>query len=247
MGPRRRWQAARHEVQATPIRAVDVSRPGSTREVSGGRDPSAKPPPWKEEVELDEDQLRQALERYGLISPLLAVRHRGERQRLLGELPEIFGASVPSRATLYRYMQRYREENLEGLLPRRRSDAAKCRAIPEEVQAQIVDLAQRYVWLSTPVLIDVLQAEHEGLRLAPATVNRLLRAQGVHSLREEQRRYTYGGGGQAAILARTVPVPLAPAHRPGDWRPQVLVGPLASCSSGARPRRSRPKARRDSR
>ena len=138
---------------------------------------------------MDEEQLRRALERYGLISPLLGARHRGERQRLLTELPGIFGASVPSRATLYRYMKRYREENLDGLMPKRRSDTATCRAISAEVQAQIVDLAQRYVWLSTPVLIDVLAAEHAGLKLAPATVNRLLRAQGVHSLRAEQRRY----------------------------------------------------------
>ena len=140
-------------------------------------------------MRLDEEQLKKALERYGVISPLLSARHRGERAHRLEELPEIFGASVPSRATLYRYLKRYREENLEGLVPKRRSDAARCRAIPEEVQAQIVDLAQHYVWISTPVLIQVVRREREDLRLAPATVNRLLRAQGAHSLREEQRRY----------------------------------------------------------
>ena len=195
---------------------------------------------------MDEDQLRQALERYGLISPLLAVRHRGERQRLLGELPEIFGASVPSRATLYRYMQRYREENLEGLLPRRRSDAAKCRAIPEEVQAQIVDLAQRYVWLSTPVLIDVLQAEHEGLRLAPATVNRLLRAQGVHSLREEQRRYRNFRveGPQEVWMADAAQGPTLPRtaeHEPVQTSLLIIEDAFSRVITGARyyPRQNR--------
>ena len=169
-------------------RLVDGWRGEFTSEVSGMQRRSANPSPIGG-VGLDEEERHKALQRYGFISPLLAAVHRGERSRRLGELAEMFGDQVPSRATLYRYLQRYHADNLEGLVPRRRADAGVCRAIPRELQEQIVDLVRRSPWLSTPVLIAVLKAENPVVDVAPATVNRLLRAQGMRAEQQELRRY----------------------------------------------------------
>ena len=124
-------------------------------------------------------------------------------------------------------MARYRADGLEALYPKPRCDRGRSRALSPEVASLLVGIKEREPGLSVAKLI--LRARREGplpaaVRLAPSTVYRLLREQGLlrRAPREEAsqdlRRWGYERAGEL-------------------WMSDVLHGPKILCQPGDRRRR----------
>ena len=185
---------------------------------------------------VDDGDRRQevALFRFERIADLLRLEAgsqalRRQLRERAGQACRIPGTSRRrvSEATLRRWMARYRADGLEALYPKPRCDRGRSRALSPEVASLLVGIKEREPGLSVAKLI--LRARREGpvpaaVRLAPSTVYRLLREQGLlrRAPREEasqdQRRWGYERAGEL-------------------WMSDVLHGPKILCQPGDRRRR----------
>ena len=83
--------------------------------------------------------------------------------------------------TIQSWHYRYRDHGFDGLLPKSRSDKGVCKAIPEELQALVVNMKREDPGRSTPLIISEL--EDAGIarkgQLSNSTVGRLLAKEGL--------------------------------------------------------------------
>lgn len=175
-----------------------------------------------------------ALFRFERIADLLRLEagSKALRQRLrerAGQECSMPGTSRRrvSATTLRRWMARYRAGGLEALHPKPRSDRGRRRALAPEVAGLLVAIKEREPEL--PVRQVIRRARREGrvpaaVRLAPTTVYRLLRDEGLmrrapqDEAARDQRRWGYQRAGEL-------------------WMSDVLHGPKIRCDRGGRRRR----------
>ena len=186
----------------------------------------------------DGDRRQQvALFRFERIADLLRLEagSKALRRRLrerAGQECSIPGTSRQrvSATTLRRWMARYRAGGLEALYPKPRSDRGRRRALAPELASLLVAIKEREPDL--PVRKVIRRARREGpvpaaVRLAPTTVYRLLRDEGLmrrtphEEASQDQRRWGYLRAGEL-------------------WMSDVLHGPKIRCDRGGR--RSRRKS-----
>ena len=131
--------------------------------------------------ELDDPRLDQAVFRYRLIAEALEAPC-GERTAKLQEvagqvhlLPDGGSLSVTLR-TLQRWIKRYAEKKLLGLVRRRRKDAGHTRAITEQALERLIALRLEEPGRSTTTLIDIVERADEVARgaLRRSTLDRHL-------------------------------------------------------------------------
>ncbi len=150
-----------------------------------------------------------ALWRYQQIEDALAQTSREARGPILRELSRLevlwpSGETHPvSLATLYRWVDIYREKGLAGLRPKRRKDKGSTRCpLPDDVVRKAFALLADDEQMSFTLLLVVLYADPEldlrsrGLKLSRSTLQRRLtalpgyvRLQRARRLRRKRRRY----------------------------------------------------------
>ena len=90
-----------------------------------------------------------ALFRYGVIAPVLHAA-AGTQSQYFGRMAQkeldVPGLSTRrySVATFKSWLRRYRQEGLDGLVPKRRSDAGRSRVISEQLSTHISELLTRH-------------------------------------------------------------------------------------------------------
>lgn len=139
-----------------------------------------------------DERRRVALWRYAILGPLVSADlDYGDRLRLFKEASARLyehprGRSTRRSArTIEGWYYAYRKRGLRGLEPRTRSDAAKTRAIDDELAALIVrakrERPQRSIRQVIKILVRAKKARPG--QLHPATVHRILRRAGVPTRR----------------------------------------------------------------
>lgn len=126
-----------------------------------------------------------ALARYGVIVPLVArVLEPGEREAVRRQIlnathrfPDDKSITVSPR-TLRKWIQHYRERNLEGLLPKTRKDKGKPRAIPQEVLDQAKTLREELPSRSARAITNLLSAP-DSKPVSASTLNYHFRSAGL--------------------------------------------------------------------
>ena len=163
-------------------------------------------------IDTSDRRLQIAVFRYSLIAPLLRLEPGSEAfGRQLREtaarpvdIPGSRRASV-SVTTLRRWLRTYRDDGLEGLQPKRRSDRNSSRALDERTAAVLAGIKADTPALS--VRLAIRRALRSGLlppdtRLAESTVYRMLRAEGLAGRRaaaapaKDRRRFAYRLAGE---------------------------------------------------
>jgi putative transposase len=158
-----------------------------------------------------------ALFRYHVIadvlSPRLTPAERGALVRQLApqsHVPPDGSVRVYARATLDRWVRAYREQGLDGLRPRSRTDSGVARRHPELLE-EAARLRREIPARSAAQISAILQARHR-VRVAERTI----------------RQYFQHHGLQRAVLAGAAKVyGRFEADRPNElWIGDVLVGPF---------------------
>jgi transposase InsO family protein len=127
-----------------------------------------------ERIELDTSQIDAALFRYRLIADALAAP-RGARSALLREVAADEhtgpGGSVVrvTVRTLERWLKRYEQNKLAGLVRRTRKDRGACRALSTAALERAIALRKEQPARSTATLIDILERAGE---VAPQALRR---------------------------------------------------------------------------
>ena len=127
-----------------------------------------------------------ALFRYGVIAPVLHAA-AGTQSQYFGRMAQKeldvpgLGPRRYSVATFKSWLRRYRQEGLDGLLPKRRSDAGRSRVISDELSAHISELLARFPGLPVNRLRERLVASgHITSRLiSESTLRRHIRRAGL--------------------------------------------------------------------
>lgn len=162
----------------------------------------------------DETRLREqiALFRYGLIADLLhlpegknglykKLTEKAERDH---QIPGTLRTRVAAE-TLRDWLGLYRKGGFDALLPKVRRDDGQARAIPQEIADQLLQWKEENRALTVPLLIAKAEASGtlpEGLKLAPATVHRLLSRQGLMKKEpgepsdKDRRRFAFDKAGE---------------------------------------------------
>ena len=131
-----------------------------------------------------------------------------------------------SAATLRRWIALYRRDGLEALLPKRRRDRGRRRALSAAVADTLAGIKERNRKLSVRLVIR--RARQQGLvpaevRLAPSTVHRLLSERGLMdpapAEARDQRRFGYLAAGEL-------------------WQADVMHGPKVRAGADGRRRKS---------
>jgi putative transposase len=189
----------------------------------------------------DEDldpRTREAMARYLAVAPYLR-RRRGDPGPSLGALS---AEPIPwedgtyrrrSAATLYRYLNRAREQKLAGLYRQERTDKGRRTAIPEDLFALCCAVRQKFRGMGSQQIIDTLVAEGvagaDGI--AASTLRRWLAEQHLPRLSTKKT----GAGQQAFVrwecsapnelwLADATPGVFLPnPERPGKFRGTQLL------------------------
>lgn len=169
----------------------------------------------KEEREEHEEQRRRevALFRYGVIADLLqrdvSPKERGEliRQKL-GRLWQVPGKEEPVRlaeSTVRDWLRAYQAGNLAALMPKRRCDRGRSRAIPAELADLLCELKEEDRSRSVELCIRIAKEAERmpaGLRLHPSAVWRLFDRRGLMApvpnapSTGDRRRFAYAEAGQ---------------------------------------------------
>ena len=133
-------------------------------------------------------QKRQAvaLFRYGVIAPVLhaaagsQARYFGRMARKELDVPGL-GRRRYSVATFKSWLRRYRQQGLDGLLPKRRSDAGRSRVISEGLSNHICELLARYPSLPVNRLREQLVASGHivSRRISESTLRRHIKRAGL--------------------------------------------------------------------
>ena len=127
-----------------------------------------------------------ALFRYGVIAPVLhaaagsQARYFGRMARKELDVPGL-GRRRYSVATFKSWLRRYRQEGLDGLLPKRRSDAGRSRVISDQLSAHISELLARHPRMPVNRLREQLVASGHitSHRICEATLRRHIRRAGL--------------------------------------------------------------------
>ena len=124
--------------------------------------------------------------RYDLIAPLLepgleAAEKRRRRQEILAR------AGVADR-TLRNWLEKYRKEGFDGLLPRRRSDQGKVRSLPEDILKEAIAIKEELPERSVSRVIEILEGEKRVLpgKVARSTLTRHLAKEGLTGRRRKK-------------------------------------------------------------
>ncbi len=133
-------------------------------------------------------QKRQAvaLFRYGVIAPVLhaaagsQARYFGRMARKELDVPGL-GRRRYSVATFKSWLRRYRQEGLDGLLPKRRCDAGRSRVISEQLSAHISELLARHPRVPVNRLREQLVASGHitSRRISESTLRRHIKRAGL--------------------------------------------------------------------
>jgi transposase InsO family protein len=101
--------------------------------------------------------LETALKRHEIISPLLQPGlEEAEKRRIRREILEREGISE---RTLRRYLEAYRENSYEGLLPKVRNDVGQKRSISPEILERAIEVKQELPERSVRRIIKILEGE----------------------------------------------------------------------------------------
>ncbi len=127
-----------------------------------------------------------ALFRYGVIAPVLHAA-AGTQAQYFGRMAQKeldvpgLGRRRYSVATFKSWLRRYRQEGLEGLLPKRRCDAGKNRVISDQLSAHISELLARYPRMPVNRLREQLTTSGHipSRRISEATLRRHIRQAGL--------------------------------------------------------------------
>ena len=107
------------------------------------------------------------------------------------DLCERFGIS---RKTGYKWLDRYREEGVEGLQDRSRAPKHCPHRTPETVQELVIETREAHPRWGPRKLLDYLGPRHPEVALpAPSTVGDILKREGLVEPRRSQRRPTHPG------------------------------------------------------
>jgi transposase InsO family protein len=141
----------------------------------------------KKEVDLGH---QEALQRFHIIAPLLDP----EMERMAGRVwrTQICERAGISERTLRRWMQAYRENGLEGLYPKERSDKGSSRALSTEALELARELRKELPERSAERLCELL--ESKGHKAKRSTLERQLRLDGFSArmLKRERTSTTVG-------------------------------------------------------
>ncbi len=134
-----------------------------------------------------QDGSDRALERYDLIAPLLdpdleAAEKRYRRREILTK------AGVNER-TLRKWLETYRREGFNGLIPRRRSDLGKVRSLPEDLLKEAITIKEELPERSVSRVIEILEGEKRVVvgKVARSTLTRHLAKEGLTGRRRKKR------------------------------------------------------------
>lgn len=140
----------------------------------------------------DVKQLEIATFRYGVIAPVLHDQGKGQMEyfrkmasRKL-DVPHV-GLRQYAPGTFKSWLRRYRRDGLDGLMPKKRSDAGTQRVITPEMSRRIGEILSDYPRVSVIHLREMLIAE--GLitsnRASVTTIRRHIRSEGLRPPSEE--------------------------------------------------------------
>jgi putative transposase len=120
-------------------------------------------------------RLDVALEAHRIIAPLLAPGLEAAEKRALRE--HILKTEQISERTLRRMLQKFREDKLEGLKPKERTDRGESRAIREEIISEAVKLKEELPYRSIRRIMEILEREGQIKpgEVAASTLSRSLR------------------------------------------------------------------------
>ena len=137
---------------------------------------------------MDGKQKRQAvaLFRYGIIAPVLHTA-AGTQAHYFGRMAQKeldvpgLGRRCYSVATFKSWLRRYRQEGLDGLLPKQRCDAGTSRVISKELSAHIGELLARHPRMPVNRLRERLTTSGHitSRRISEATLRRHIRRAGL--------------------------------------------------------------------
>ena len=180
----------------------------------------------------EESDLRRdvALFRYRVIAePLSLPRGSPERRAAMraqaAQTHSIPGSSRTRVAveTIRDWIRLYEQGSFEALHPKPRKDRGRTRRLPPEVVDLLIDIKRREPHLSVrKVILEARRTVPDSVLLAPSTVSRLLRREGLTKPAtaaepRDRRRYAYR---QAAEM----------------WQVDAMHGPRVAVSSGGRRR-----------
>ncbi len=130
----------------------------------------------KKEVDV---QTQAMLERFSLISPLLAEGLEAAEKRRRRNV--ILQGGAISERTLRRFLEAYRIDGVEGLRPKLRSDRGTRRALPDEIYEQAAALKEELPQRSVSRVLDILEGEKQIKpgQIARSTLSRHLAKEGL--------------------------------------------------------------------
>jgi transposase InsO family protein len=162
-------------------------------------------------TDVDNQAQSVALFRYGLIADLAQLKPRTglyARIREKAAAEHTIPGSTRTRVaaeTIRDWLKRYRRGGFDALMPRRRADRGRARAIPEPVAELLCSLKEQKVALSVRLLISEARATGQvppELPLPPSTVHRLLARAGLMKKKPDQpshqdrRRFAFAEAGE---------------------------------------------------
>ena len=127
----------------------------------------------------------KALERFSLLAPLLEPDLEGAEKRRRRN--EILSRGNISDRTLRRYLQEYRKNGLDGLIPKNRSDRGTSRAFSEDIFQEAVQLKLELPERSVTRVIEILEGEKKigSGDIARSTLTRHLSRLGLTQLENQ--------------------------------------------------------------
>jgi putative transposase len=143
----------------------------------------------KEHKREDEQAIRLALFRYGVIAPLLEAEdpEPGDVARMVRQISQQkhylpgTGPVEVSQRTVYQWARDYRQGGIEALTPAARKDRGTSRVIPPEVLDRAVELRKEGPKRRTKTIVDILRREGRFSGPPPhrSTFDRHLEARGA--------------------------------------------------------------------
>ena len=185
----------------------------------------------------DEDQTRRqevALFRYGVIADLvhLAPGTPGIYQLIKDKAKQSWPIPYSRRnraaaETIRHWLKLYRKGGFDALLPKPRTDAGRCRRLPQAVVDRLLTIKEQHPHLSVPLVIATARDSAEvpaDLPLYSSTIYRLFARHGLNKKQardtghKDRRRFAYEKAGQL-------------------WMSDVMHGPSV-CVGGKRKRKT---------
>ncbi len=182
-------------------------------------------------MKKEDDRTKQALERYTAVAPAAkSGMSREEASEAWTEIREMRARNVSSGApdvsmrTLRRWAAAYRDEGLEGLYRKERSDTGSARALRSNVFQRAIELKEELPGRSVRQIIDIMTAEGtiEPGEVARSTLGRHLKEAGMMDIPKRTPK-----GTSRFVKARPNQL----------WQGDIKYGPYVPDASG-KPRRT---------